>query len=81
MPDQNLHMLKLPQLLNTRGESMVDIMGVVHIVKPLNEFIKDNGERRPKRLVQIADESMNFIQCCFWAEKATIFDPIDKLLA
>jgi hypothetical protein len=47
---------------------------------PKQDFYREGGHSKPKRLVLIADDSHTFIQCCFWADKATLLNDVEKYI-
>ena len=70
--DSSLHFRNILEIQNLTENSVVDFIGVVHYVGPINEIQLKNGMSKQRRMLQVIDDTGMMITLCFWGQNAKV---------
>ena len=68
--DSTFNFKNIMEIQNLPENSIIDFIGVVHYVGPINEIQLKNGLSKQRRMLQIIDDTGMMVSLWFWGEHA-----------
>lgn len=74
IPDVQYHFVEIREIANLPKDEVIDVLGVILEIGPLENFKSKNGADLAKRVITLGDDSLAKIQLTLWNEKASSYD-------
>ena len=68
------HFVEIREIANLPKDEVIDVLGVILEIGPLENFKSKNGADLAKRVITLGDDSLAKIQLTLWNEKASSYD-------
>eukprot|EP00347_Sterkiella_histriomuscorum_P003463 403364199 len=76
--EKGFNFLGIKDIMTVEKNKIIDIIGILHQIGPLQEVQTKAGHNKEKRMLTLADESEMIIQLCLWGDMAHRFDMMDE---